>query len=336
MAPETQSPVPTDGTTSSRLPVLWLVVPCFNEEAVLSLTAPLFLREIRKNIESGKIADSSKICFVNDGSEDSTWSIIKDLSQSDPHYIGISLSRNKGHQNALLAGLMEARGACDMTISIDCDGQDDITAISKMIDEYLAGNEVVYGVRSNRKTDALMKRTTAEGFYKILNKMGAEVVFNHADYRLLGSKALDGLSKFGEVNVYLRGLVPMVGFPSSTVEYEREERVAGKSHYPISKMLGLAIDGVTSLSVKPIRFIAGLGMLFSLVGLVGIVWALATAFANHTIPGWASMICLICLFGGLQLLALGIIGEYVGKIYLETKHRPRYLISERTFEHEER
>ena len=221
---------------------------------------------------------------------------------------------------------MEARGACDMTISIDCDGQDDITAISKMIDEYLAGNEVVYGVR------CLLQPAVWQGDWQ----MGAEVVFNHADYRLLGSKALDGLSKFGEVNVYLRGLVPMVGFPSSTVEYEREERVAGKSHYPISKMLGLAIDGVTSLSVKPIRFIAGLGMLFSLVGLVGIVWALATAFANHTIPGWASMICLICLFGGLQLLALGIIGEYVGKIYLETKHRPRYLISERTFEHEER
>lgn len=336
MAPETQPPVPTDGTTSGHLPVLWLVVPCFNEEAVLPLTAPLFLQEIHRNIESGKIDDSSKICFVNDGSKDSTWGIIKGLSQSDPHYIGISLSRNKGHQNALLAGLMEARGACDMTISIDCDGQDDIAAISKMIDEYLAGNEVVYGVRSNRKTDALMKRTTAEGFYKILNKMGAEVIFNHADYRLLGSKALDGLSKFGEVNVYLRGLVPMVGFPSSTVEYEREERVAGKSHYPISKMLGLAIDGVTSLSVKPIRFIAGLGMLFSLVGLIGIIWALATTFANHAIPGWASMICLICLFGGLQLLALGIIGEYVGKIYLETKHRPRYLISERTFEHEGR
>lgn len=336
MAPETQSPVPTDGTTSGHLPVLWLVVPCFNEEAVLPLTAPLFLQEIHRNIESGKIDDSSKICFVNDGSKDSTWGIIKGLSQSDPHYIGISLSRNKGHQNALLAGLMEARGACDMTISIDCDGQDDIAAISKMIDEYLAGNEVVYGVRSNRKTDTLMKRTTAEGFYKVLNKMGAEVVFNHADYRLLGSKALDGLSEFGEVNVYLRGLIPMVGFPSSTVEYEREERVAGKSHYPFSKMLGLAIDGVTSLSVKPIRFIAGLGMLFSLVGLIGIIWALATTFANHAIPGWASMICLICLFGGLQLLALGIIGEYVGKIYLETKHRPRYLISERTFEHEGR
>lgn len=336
MAPETQPPVPTDGTTSGHLPVLWLVVPCFNEEAVLPLTAPLFLQEIHRNIESGKIDDSSKICFVNDGSKDSTWGIIKGLSQSDPHYIGISLSRNKGHQNALLAGLMEARGACDMTISIDCDGQDDIAAISKMIDEYLAGNEVVYGVRSNRKTDTLMKRTTAEGFYKVLNKMGAEVVFNHADYRLLGSKALDGLSEFGEVNVYLRGLIPMVGFPSSTVEYEREERVAGKSHYPISKMLGLAIDGVTSLSVKPIRFIAGLGMLFSLVGLIGIIWALATTFANHAIPGWASMICLICLFGGLQLLALGIIGEYVGKIYLETKHRPRYLISERTFEHEGR
>lgn len=336
MAPETQSPVPTDGTTSGHLPVLWLVVPCFNEEAVLPLTAPLFLQEIHRNIESGKIDDSSKICFVNDGSKDSTWGIIKGLSQSDPHYIGISLSRNKGHQNALLAGLMEARGACDMTISIDCDGQDDIAAISKMIDEYLAGNEVVYGVRSNRKTDTLMKRTTAEGFYKVLNKMGAEVVFNHADYRLLGSKALDGLSEFGEVNVYLRGLIPMVGFPSSTVEYEREERVAGKSNYPFSKMLGLAIDGVTSLSVKPIRFIAGLGMLFSLVGLIGIIWALATTFANHAIPGWASMICLICLFGGLQLLALGIIGEYVGKIYLETKHRPRYLISERTFEHEGR
>ena len=229
---------------------------------------------------------------------------------------------------------MEARNKCDICISIDCDGQDNIEAMSSMIQSYLNGYDVVYGVRSQRKTDTTFKRLTAESFYALLKKMGAEVVFNHADYRLLSNKALNGLSEFGEVNLFLRGLVPLVGFPSSTVEYERSERMAGKSHYPLKKMLSLAFDGITSLSVKPIRSITGLGIIFSLIGFGGVIWAIITALLGQGVSGWASTICLICGFGGLQLLALGIIGEYIGKIYLETKKRPRYIISEKTWETE--
>lgn len=317
---------------ASNLPILWIVIPCFNEQEVLPITAPKFLDVLNELISVNSISADSRICFVNDGSKDNTWEIINSLSRSDSHYSGISLSRNRGHQNALLAGLMEARRYCDLTVSIDCDGQDDIHKIVDMVECYLGGSEVVYGVRSSRETDSFFKRFTAESFYKLLNSMGAEVVFNHADFRLLGSRVLDALSEFKEVNLYLRGLIPQIGFKSSCVEYEREERIAGKSHYPLMKMINLAFDGITSLSVKPIHFITVLGLMFSVVGLIGIVWAIVTLLLSKTVAGWASLLCFICFFGGVQMCSLGIIGEYIGKIYLEVKHRPRFIISERTYD----
>ena len=313
-------------------PVIWLVIPCYNEEEVLPKTAPLFRKTVQNLIDKGEIASQSKILFVNDGSKDKTWKIIKSLSSETNIFAGISLSRNRGHQNALLAGLMEARDKCDATISIDCDGQDDISKIADMVQCYKEGYEVVYGVRSSRETDTFFKRFTAESFYKLLNALGANVVFNHADYRLLGSKALAGLDEFHEVNLFLRGMVPLVGYPSTTVEYKREERIAGESHYPLTKMLHLAFDGITSLSEKPIHFITGAGLIFSLLGFIGIIWALISVAIHHTVAGWASIICIICFFGGVQLIALGIIGEYIGKIYLEVKHRPRFIVAERTWD----
>lgn len=318
--------------TIESSPVLWIVIPCYNEEDVLPITAPLFLNELNGLIGTGRIDNNSRILFVNDGSKDKTWEIITELSKQDEHFIGISQSRNRGHQNAVLAGLMEAKDVCDITISIDCDGQDDISAMTQMVDEYLDGAEIVYGVRKKRDTDTFFKRITAESFYKLLNALGAEVVYNHADYRLISSRVLQELAKFGEVNIYLRGMVPLVGFKNAVVYYNREERIAGESHYPLSKMLNLAFDGITSLSIKPISIITGLGFLVSLVGGIGIIWAVITAILGQTIAGWASTICIICFLGGIQLLAIGVIGQYIGKIYLETKHRPRYIISERTWE----
>lgn len=275
----------------------------------------------------------TQILFVNDGSKDSTWDIISKLSQSDPHYMGISQSRNRGHQNAVLAGLMEAKDRCDITISIDCDGQDDINAMDQMVDVYLDGCDIVYGVRSNRATDTFFKRFTAETFYKLLRVMGVEVVFNHADYRLMSSRVLQEFSKFKEVNLFLRGMVPLVGFKSSCVSYERHERIAGMSHYPLAKMLGLALDGITSLSIKPIRWITLLGAMVALLSFTGVVWAIIQYIRGHVVSGWASMTVIICFISGVQLICLGVIGEYVGKIYMETKHRPRYIISDRTEDH---
>ena len=318
------------------LPKLFIVIPCYNEEEVLPVTAPMFLEKIRQLVERGKISDKSRVLFVNDGSKDKTWDIISDLAKQDEHYIGISQSRNRGHQNAVLAGLMEAKQYCDITISIDCDGQDDINAMDEMVAHYLAGSEVVYGVRSKRETDTFFKRFTAEGFYKILNAMGAEVVFNHADYRLISSRVLDEFENFQEVNLYLRGMIPLVGFKSSSVHYERNERIAGESHYPLSKMLGLAFDGITSLSVKPITLIATVGVLFGLLGFVGLIWAVITAIFGNSVAGWASTISIVCFLGGIQLFSLGVIGQYIGKIYMETKRRPRYIISERTWVSNER
>ena len=312
-------------------PILWMVVPCYNEEEVLPVTAPLFSQEIKALVDDGLVSDESLVLFVNDGSSDRTWEIIEGLAAANSYIAGISLSRNRGHQNALLAGLMEARSHCDITISLDCDGQDDITAARRMVQAWHNGSEVVYGVRSSRKTDSAFKRLSAEGFYRLLGAMGADVVFNHADYRLLGRRALDALSQFGETNLFLRGLVPMLGYPSSVVEYERAERTAGESHYPLSKMLHLAFDGATSLSVKPIRTVTILGFIFSLLGLAGVAWALASLWAGSTVAGWASTVCLVSLLGGLQLLGLGVIGEYVGKIYLEVKNRPRYIVAQRTW-----
>ena len=317
-------------------PILWIVIPCYNEEQVLPITAPLFLKEIQELTEAGKISENSRILFVNDGSADKTWEIIRDLADQDERYIGICQSRNRGHQNAVLAGLMEAKDKCDITISIDCDGQDDINAMGCMVNEYLNGAEIVYGVRAKRDKDSFFKRFTAEGFYKFMKFLGAEVVFNHADYRLISARVLQHLADFEEVNIFLRGMVPLVGFQSAVVTYDRAERLAGKSHYPLRKMLALAFNGITSLSVKPISLITSFGIGFSLVGLILMIWAVVGAIMGQTVIGWASTICIICLLGGIQLISIGILGQYIGKTYLETKHRPRYIISARTWEKEER
>ena len=313
-------------------PVLYIVVPCYNEQEVLPITAPLFLQKIEMLRDLGKISDESRVLFVNDGSRDATWEIIKGLAAADPHILGIAQSRNRGHQNALLAGLMEAKDRCDITISIDCDGQDDIDAMDQMVDAYLDGCEVVYGVRASRRTDSFFNRFTAQSFYKFLSAMGAEVVYNHADYRLISARVLRELENYREVNLYLRGLIPLVGFRSGTVSYKRAKRLAGESHYPLGKMLALAADGVTSLSVKPLRLITSFGAVVALVSFIGVLWALITALCGKAVPGWASTTCIVCFVGGVQLISLGVIGEYVGKIYLETKQRPRYIISERTWD----
>ena len=313
-------------------PILWIVIPCYNEEAVLPITAPMFLNKLEELCAGGKISPRSRVLFVNDGSRDRTWDLIRELAEKDARFLGISQSRNRGHQNAVLAGLMEARDRCDITISIDCDGQDDLNAMNAMVDAYLAGYEVVYGVRSKRETDTWFKRFTAESFYKLLAAMGAEVVFNHADYRLVSSLVLRHFADFEEVNIFLRGLFPLVGFPSTSVYYDRAERLAGESHYPLKKMLALAFNGITSLSVKPISLITGLGAFVSLLGLIIAVWAVIEAILGNTVAGWTSTICVVCLLGGIQLISLGVIGQYVGKAYLETKRRPRYIISQKTWE----
>lgn len=313
-------------------PRLIIVIPCYNEQEVLPITAPQFLAKIKELSSAGMITEDSRIMFVDDGSKDRTWEIISKLAEQDEHYIGIAQSRNRGHQNAVLAGLMEAKDMCDITISIDCDGQDDINAMNGMVAAYHEGCEIVYGVRSKRNTDTFFKRFTAESFYKLLNSMGAEVVFNHADYRLISSRALHELAKFKEVNIFLRGMVPLVGFKSTSVYYERSERAAGKSHYPLKKMLALAFDGITSLSIKPIKLIIGMGIIVAFISFIGIIWAVVEAFLGKTVWGWASTTCIICFLSGVQLISIGVIGEYIGKIYLEVKHRPRYIISERTWE----
>lgn len=315
-----------------KLPRLYIVIPCYNEETVLPITAPMFLQKITSLVSAGKVASDSRILFVNDGSKDNTWPIICALAKENSYYCGICLSRNRGHQNALLAGLMEAQNRCDITISIDCDGQDDIDAMDRMVDEYHAGAEIVYGVRSKRDTDTFFKRFTAESFYKLMNWMGADTVYNHADYRLVSSKVLKEFSNFKEVNIFLRGMFPMVGFKSTSVFYERHERIAGESHYPLSKMLALAFDGITSLSVKPIRIITSLGIGISVVAFALILYALISYFTGNVVSGWASSLIVTCFLGGIQLISLGVIGEYIGKIYLETKARPRFIIGQRTYE----
>lgn len=314
-----------------KTPVLYIVVPCYNEQEVLPFTSKMFLDKIIDLGAQGKIdPEKSRIMFVDDGSKDSTWEIISELSDTHSQFTGVRLSRNRGHQNALMAGLFTAATECDVTISIDCDGQDDINAMDKMIDEYLGGCDVVYGVRNDRSSDTFFKRTTAQGFYKFLKLMGVEVVYNHADYRLLSSRAIDALKEFKEVNVYLRGMIPLVGFKSTSVEYARNERLAGKSHYPLKKMLSLALNGITSMSIKPIRFITALGSIIAAISFIAVIWSVISYFIGVTVTGWASTMSIICFLGGIQLLCLGIIGEYIGKIYLEVKGRPRYIISERT------
>lgn len=313
-----------------RSPTLYMIIPCYNEQEVLPVTSGLFLDKLTQLIGRGKISGQSKILFVNDGSSDGTWRIITELSQKDRHFIGISQSRNRGHQNAVLAGLMEAKDVCDVTISIDCDGQDDVNAMDEMLDRFLEGNEIVYGVRDNRDADTFFKRFTAQRYYKLLNRMGVEGVYNHADYRLISARALASLAEFQEVNLFLRGMIPLVGYQSTSVYYTRRERLAGKSHYPLKKMIALAVDGITSLSVKPIRLITCLGLVTVFLSFLGIAWALISLLLQRTVSGWTSIICFIGVISGVQLISLGVIGEYVGKIYLETKRRPRYIISERT------
>lgn len=307
---------------------LYMVIPCYNEEEVLKETASRLIEKYKSLIANDKISKNSRIVFVNDGSKDKTWDIIKELHEENVIYSGINLSRNRGHQNALLAGLMTAKDYADMVISMDADLQDDINAMDKMIDSYLAGSDIVYGVRNKREKDTFFKKFTAEGFYKIMNKMGAEVIFNHADYRLMSKKALEGLSNYKEVNLFLRGIVPMIGYKTDVVTYERGERFAGESKYPLGKMISFAIQGITSLSVKPMRMIVGLGFLTSFISIIMMIYSVFRHFTGHTVTGWSSLMTSIWFLGGLNLLAIGIVGEYIGKIYLETKSRPRYIIDE--------
>ena len=295
-------------------PVLWIIIPCYNEQEVLPVTAPMFLDKLQFLVGSGRVDAGSRILFVNDGSKDRTWEIICGLADKDSRFLGISQSRNRGHQNALVAGMMEAADRCDITITIDCDGQDDLNAMDEMVDRYLDGCEIVYGVRSDRDTDTWFKRTTAQGYYKVLGSLGAN---------------------FQEVNLYLRGMFPLVGFKSTSVYYSRKERMAGESHYPLTKMIALAFDGITSLSIKPIHLITGVGIFVALISFAGVLWSLIAHILGQTVAGWASMTCIICFLGGIQLLSLGVIGEYVGKTYMEAKHRPRFIISDRTWDKKE-
>lgn len=308
--------------------VLYLVIPCYNEEEVLLETSARLKVKINELIGKDKIDKRSRIIFVNDGSKDGTWDIIKRLHEQDRLFGGINLSRNRGHQNALLAGLMTAKDHADMVISMDADLQDDINAIDEMVDKYLGGTDIVYGVRSSRKKDTFFKKATAEGFYKIMNGMGANTVVNHADYRLMSKRALEGLSQYGEVNLFLRGIVPMIGYPTDVVYYERGERFAGESKYPLGKMISFATEGITSLSTKPIRMITGLGFFIFLVSIGMLIYSLIRHFMGATIVGWTTLMVSLWAIGGLILLSLGVVGEYIGKIYLETKARPRYIIEQ--------
>ena len=307
---------------------LYIVVPCYNEEEVLPETSRRLRAKLEQLMAAGKISRKSRVLYVNDGSKDRTWELISRLHEACPLFCGVDLTRNRGHQNALLAGLMTAKDRADMVISMDADLQDDVDAVDAMVDKFLEGVDIVYGVRSSRKRDTFFKRTTAEGFYRVMNAMGAETVFNHADYRLMSRRALEGLSQFREVNLFLRGIVPMIGYRTGTVEYERGERFAGESKYPLKKMLSFAMEGITSLSVKPIRMITGLGFLVFAISIIMLIYSIVRWAMGETILGWASLICSVWAIGGLILLSLGVIGEYIGKIYLETKERPRFLIRE--------
>ncbi len=304
--------------------VLYLVIPCYNEEEVLPETSKQLLEKINSLVQKQKISEKSRIVFVNDGSKDRTWELIENLHAQNPVFQGVKLSRNRGHQNALLAGLMTVKNYCDAAISLDADLQDDINAIDEMVDKFTLENcDIVYGVRSARKTDTFFKKTTAEGFYKVMNRLGAEVTYNHADYRLMSRRALDGLEQFGEVNLFLRGIVPMIGYKSDCVYYERKERFAGESKYPLKKMLAFAMEGITSLSTKPIKMITGLGALIFCISFIVFICLLISRIAGATVNFTTVS---VWLTGGLQLIAIGIVGEYVGKVYLETKHRPKFII----------
>lgn len=305
---------------------IWLVIPCYNEEAVLPETAKRVSALMKGLIQKGKISSKSRITFVNDGSKDRTYDIIQELCREDEIFACVNLSRNRGHQNALLAGLMTAKKYADAVISMDADLQDDINVIEKFVDEFELGNDIVYGVRKERKKDSFFKKSTAEGFYKFMKLMGVDIVYNHADYRLMSKRALDGLAEFDEVNTFLRGIVPQIGYPSTVVEYARDKRFAGESKYPFKKMLSFAMDGITSFSVRPIKMSLALGILSFFVSICMLLYCIYEHIIGNTVSGWASLGVSIWALGGLQLLMLGVVGEYVGKIYLETKHRPKYII----------
>ena len=306
--------------------ILYLVIPCYNEEEVLPITKKALTEKMESLIKENKISKESKVMFVNDGSKDKTWELIEEYHKENPLFVGVKLSRNKGHQNALLAGLMTAKNYADITISMDADLQDDINVIDKMIEENNQGSEIVYGVRSSRKRDSWFKRFTAESFYKLMRVMGVEVVFNHADCRLMSKRALDELENFDEVNLFLRGIVPLIGFKTSVATYERNERAAGESKYPLKKMLSFAWDGITSFSVKPLKMITTLGFLMLYISIIMIIYTIIVKILGNTVDGWAFIMLSIWFIGGVQLVSVGLIGEYVGKIYSETKHRPRYII----------
>lgn len=306
---------------------LYIVVPCYKEQEVLPETSRRLREKMEALMAQGKISRASRVMFVNDGSSDNTWPIIRELHEQMPQmFSGVNLSRNRGHQNALLAGLLTAVNYADMIISMDADLQDDINAVDAMVDAYHEGYEVVYGVRSKRDTDTFFKRFTAEGFYKVMKALGVDIVFNHADYRLMSRRAVEGLAQFGEVNLFLRGIVPQIGYKWTTVTYERAERFAGESKYPLKKMIAFAADGITSFSVKPIRLVFSTGVVIFAISLVMLLYALISKLAGHTSAGWTSLMGSIWMLGGIQLLGLGIVGEYIGKIYNETKRRPRFII----------
>lgn len=309
--------------------ILYMVVPCYNEQAVLRTTAEQLKVKYTSLISSGLISPESRIVFVNDGSADETWEIIRELHSTDPKFFsGIDLAHNRGHQNAVLAGLMTVKDICDMCITMDADLQDDINTIDEMVKKYYDGNQVVYGVRSARDTDTFFKKTTAEGFYKFMTAMGADVIYNHADFRLMSKRVLQELANFKEVNLFLRGMVPLIGFKNCKVYYERHERAAGESKYPLKRMLSFAVNGITSFSTKPLKLITALGLIMSAVSVIAFIWAFITKIAGFTEHGWSSTMCSIWLIGGLQLFCLGIIGEYIGKIYAEVKQRPRFIVAE--------
>lgn len=308
--------------------VLYLVIPCYNEEEVLPETSKRLTAKLGAMIEMSLISQDSKIVFVNDGSKDRTWQLIRQYHEENPMIQGINLSRNKGHQSALLAGLMTVKEYCDMAISMDADLQDDVDAIDQFVEKYYEGCEVVYGVRSERKTDSFFKRASAQSFYKLMLHMGVEIVYNHADYRLMSRRALDEMEGFKEVNLFLRGIVPLIGFQSGVVTYERHERFAGESKYPLKKMLNFAFDGITSFSVKPIRMVTTLGIIIFAISILMLIYFLITWCIGWTVPGWTSIVVSVWAIGGLQLLAIGIIGEYIGKIYMETKARPKFIVQE--------
>lgn len=316
--------------------ILYLVIPCYNEEEVLHETAKRLFEKITNMINNEIISKESKIVFVNDGSKDKTWSIIEELHNKNNIFSGINLSRNRGHQNALLAGLMTAKDYADMSISLDADLQDDIDVIDKFVAEYYNGSDVVYGVRSSRQTDTFFKRTTALAFYKLMSRLGVDMIYNHADYRLMSKRALEGLAQFKEVNLFLRGMVPLIGYRYSIVEYERHERFAGESKYPLKKMIAFALDGITSLSIKPIRIISGLGFTICFISILALIYSFIVKFFGETVTGWTSLTLSIWLLGGIQLLCLGVIGEYIGKIYNETKQRPRFIIADKLINNEEK